>query len=101
MWLGCSRTEGLRPDPRFGQEQAQPPGIAGDEGKRLNGNYFSYFPGVVNRLLGQSYLPFRNLWSLFWSIMPESAERVQANGKHWQALCKNGAGLNRLERIWR
>ena len=38
------------PIPDLGQEQAQPLGVAGDEGKRLNRNDFSHFPGVVNRL---------------------------------------------------
>ena len=50
MRVGGGRAQGLRTDPGFGQEQAQPLGIAGDEGKRLNRNDFSYFPGVVNRL---------------------------------------------------
>ena len=35
---------------RLGQESAQPLGIAGDEGQRLNRNDFSDFAGVLNRL---------------------------------------------------
>ena len=65
MRIGGGRTQRLRTDPAFGQEQAQPLGIAGDEGKRLNRNDFSDFAGVVNRLSQLMCLPFRNLWSLF------------------------------------
>jgi hypothetical protein len=36
----------------------------------------------VNRLFQRICLPFANLWSLFWTIMPESAESVQATGNH-------------------
>ena len=57
--------KGLRAKADFGQEQAQPLRIAGDEGQRLNRNDFSDFPGVVNRLFHLVRLPFRNLWSLF------------------------------------
>jgi hypothetical protein len=44
------------------------------------------------------YLPFRNLWSLFWNIMPESAECVQASGNHF---LKMPGGLNASEQFWR
>ena len=57
--VGRGVTQGLRTDAGFGQEQAQPLGIAGDEGKCLNCNDFSYFPGVVNRLSQLKGLPFR------------------------------------------
>ena len=50
MRVGGGRAQGLRADPAFGQERAQPLGVAGDEGKRLNCNDFSDFAGVVNRL---------------------------------------------------
>ncbi|SHN85424.1 hypothetical protein SAMN05444170_6289 [Bradyrhizobium erythrophlei] len=44
--IGRCTTQCLRTDPALGQEPAQPLGIARDKGKRLNGNDFSYFPGV-------------------------------------------------------
>ena len=47
------------PMPGFGQEQAQPLGIASNKGQRLNCNDFSHFAGVVNRLFQQRCLPFR------------------------------------------
>ena len=56
--VGGGGAQGLRANSAFGQEQAQPLGIAGDEGKRLNRNDFSYFPGVVNRLFQLIRLPF-------------------------------------------
>src|SRR5437868_6974086 len=59
--------QGLRTDSVFGQECAQSFGVAGDKGKRLNRNDFSYFPGIMNWLSQLRCLPFRNLWSLFWS----------------------------------
>jgi Tfp pilus assembly pilus retraction ATPase PilT len=40
----------LRTDAAFGQEQAQPFGIAGNKTQRLNCNDFSHFAGIVNRL---------------------------------------------------
>ena len=48
MRIGGGRAQGFRTDSAFGQEQAQPLGVAGDKGKRLNCNDFSYFAGVVN-----------------------------------------------------
>ena len=51
--------QGLRADPRLGQEQAQPLGIAGNEGQRLNRNDFSDFARVLNRLFQTERLPFR------------------------------------------
>ena len=59
MRIGGGRAQRLRADPAFGQERAQPLGIAGDEGKRLNCNDFSDFPGVLNRLFQLSGWPFR------------------------------------------
>jgi hypothetical protein len=76
MRIGRSGAQGLRTDSAFGQEQAQPLGVARDKGKRLNGNNFSYFPGVVNRLSQLVCLPFRNLWSLFWNPSCPSLRNV-------------------------
>ena len=59
MRVGGGRPQRLRAQSAFGQEQAQPLGVAGNEGQRLNRNDFSYFPGVVNRLFQQAGLPFR------------------------------------------
>jgi hypothetical protein len=61
MRVGGGRAQGLRTNPAFGQKRAQPLGVAGDEGKRLNCNDFSYFPGILNRLFQLMCLPFRNL----------------------------------------
>ena len=76
MRVGRGGAQGLRTDSAFGQEQAQPLGVAGDEGKRLNRNDFSYFAGVVNRLFQLMCLPFRNLWSLFWKPSCPSLRNV-------------------------
>ena len=57
--VGGSRPQRLRANSAFGQKQAQPLGIGGNEGQRLNRNDFSDFPGVVNRLFQQTGLPFR------------------------------------------
>ena len=54
---GCAQR--LRADSAFGQKKAQPLRLGGNEGKRLNCNDFSYFPGVVNRLFQLIGLPFR------------------------------------------
>src|ERR1700722_17276340 len=74
--VGGGMAQRLRTQPAFGQEQAQPLGVAGDEGKRLNRNDFSNFPGVSNRLLQERYLPFANLWSLFWEPSCPSLRNV-------------------------
>ncbi len=50
MRVGGGRAQRLRADPGFGQKQAETLGVAGDEGKRLNRNDFSYFAGVVSAL---------------------------------------------------
>jgi hypothetical protein len=47
-------------DAGFGQEQAQPFGSSGNEGKRLNGNDFSHFARVLCSLFHRPDLPFRN-----------------------------------------
>ena len=57
--VGGGRAQRLRANSALGQEQAQPLGIAGDEGQRLNCNDFSHFAGVVNRLFQLTGLPFR------------------------------------------
>ena len=57
--VGGGRPQRLRADSAFGQKQAQPLGIGGNEGQRLNCNDFSHFAGVVNRLFQQAGLPFR------------------------------------------
>ena len=97
MRVGGGRAQGLRADPALGQKQAQPLGIAGDKGKRLNRHDFSYFAGVVSRLCHRRCLPFRNLWSLFWSHHARVSERVQASGN--RVAVKMRLGLNGLERI--
>jgi hypothetical protein len=96
--VGGRGAQRLRTDSTFGQEQAQPLRVAGDEGKCLNSNYFSYFPGVLKALFQLRYLPFRNLWSLFWNIMPESAQCVQASGNHFFKMPRR---LNASEQLWR
>src|SRR5229473_129051 len=89
----------LRADSALGQKQAQPLGIAGDEGKRLNRNDFSYFPGIMSRLSQWMCLPFRNLWSLFWN---DHARVCRTCSSEWKKPRINMApGLNGLERIWR
>lgn len=65
MRVGRGRAQRLRADPAFGQELAQTLGVAGNEGKCLNRNDFSYFLGLVKGFLQRNCLPFRNLWSLF------------------------------------
>ena len=62
--IGGGFAQGFRADPGFGQEQAQPLGIAGDEVQGLNRNDFSDFPGVLNRLFQASVCLSVNLWSL-------------------------------------
>ena len=57
--VGGGGPQRLRADSALGQKQAQPLGVAGNEGQRLNCNDFSYFPGVVNRLFQRTGLPFR------------------------------------------
>ena len=57
--VGGGRAQRLRADAGLGQKQAQPLGVAGNEGQRLNRNDFSYFAGVVNRLCQRDDLPFR------------------------------------------
>src|ERR1700733_950612 len=64
--IGGGTAQRLRSDAAFGQERAQPLGIACDKGKRLNRNDFSYFSGVPCGFSQGAYLPFRNLWSLFY-----------------------------------
>ena len=74
------RPQGFRPDTAFGQELTQPLRFAGNKAQRLNCNDFSYFAGVMNRLLQVGYLPFRNFWLLVSvAIMPESRKTVQAS----------------------
>lgn len=63
--IGGGAAQGVGSDSAFGEERAQPLGIACDKGKRLNRNDFSYFPGVPRGLSQGTYLPFRNLWFLF------------------------------------
>ena len=58
MRVGGGRAQGLRTDPGLGQEQAEPLGVAGDEGKRLNRNDFSYFPGIVNSAFSTGLFAF-------------------------------------------
>jgi hypothetical protein len=57
--VGGGGAQRLRTDSAFGQKQAQPLRLGGNEGQRLNRNDFSDFPGVVNRLFQQAGLPFR------------------------------------------
>jgi hypothetical protein len=63
--IGGSAAQRFGSDAAFSQERTQPFGIAGDKGKRLNCNDFSYFPRVSRGLSQGANLPFRNLWSLF------------------------------------
>lgn len=62
--IGCGAAQGLRPDPAFGQERAQPFGVACDKGKGLNRNDFSNFSWVPIDFSQDENLPFANLWSL-------------------------------------
>ncbi len=97
--VGGGGAQALRADSQFGQEQAQPLGLAGDEGQRLNRNDFSYFPGVVNRLFQLVRLPFANLWSLFCK---HHARVCGTCSSKWKPLRrKTACELNGLERIWR
>ena len=81
--VGGGGAQRLRTDSGLGQEQAQPLGIAGDEGQRLNRNDFSYFAGVLNRLF-QRLFAFPLTYGLYFgTIMPEFPERVQASGNHF------------------
>ncbi len=81
MRVGGGRAQRLRADPAFGQEQAETLGVAGDEGKRLNRNDFSYFAGVVSSALSTADICLSVTYGLYFgTIMPESAERVQASG---------------------
>ncbi len=57
--VGGGRPQRLRADSAFGQKQAQPLGLGGNEGQCLNCNDFSHFAGVVNRLFQKTGLPFR------------------------------------------
>src|ERR1017187_5045147 len=89
----------LRADSALGQEQAQPLGFSGDEGKRLNRNDFSYFPGILNGLLQSRCLPFANLWSLFYN---HHARVCGTCSSKWKPLrIKMACELNGLERNWR
>ena len=74
--IGGRATQGLGSKPAFGQERTQPLWIACDKRKRLNGNDFSHFPGVVSRLSQRICLPFRNLWSLFCKASCPSLRNV-------------------------
>jgi len=56
--VGGGRPQRLRADSAFGQKQAQPLGIGGNERQRLNRNDFSHFAGVVNRLFQQTGFAF-------------------------------------------
>ena len=74
VWIGLPEGEearvggrcpqGGRPNPGFGQERAQPLGIASHEIQGLNRNNFSDFPGVLNRLFQAAVCLSVNLWSL-------------------------------------
>ena len=90
MRIGGGRAQGLRADSAFGQEQAQPLGLAGDEGKRLNRNDFSDFPGVLNRLFQRRVCLSVTYGLYFGTIMPEFAERVQASGNHFAERWHSG-----------
>ena len=80
MRVGGGRAQRLRADPAFGQEQAETLGVAGDEGKRLNRNDFSYFAGVVNSFFIADVCLSVTYGLYFGTIMPESPEPVQASG---------------------
>ena len=99
MRVGGGRAQRLRADPAFGQKRTQTFGVPCDEGEGLNCNDFSHFPGVVNRLFQLRYLPFRNLWSLFWG---HHARVCGMCSSKWMPLrVKMARGFNGLERIWR
>jgi len=57
--VGRCRAQRFRADSRFGQELAEPPGLAGNEGQRLNRNDFSDFAWVVEQAFSTDGLPFR------------------------------------------
>jgi hypothetical protein len=89
----------LRADSSLGQETAQPLGIAGNEAQGLNGNDFSGFVGVLNRLFQVSVCLSVNLCFLVpEAIMPESFAPAQASGNQLAGITSS---LNGLERIWR
>ena len=99
MRIGGGGPQSVGTNPAFSQERTEPFGISRNKGKRLNGNDFSYFPGVLNGLFQLNCLPFANLWSLFWN---HHARVCGTCSSKWKPLrIKMARGLNGLERIWR
>src|SRR5579872_3537545 len=97
--VGGGAAQRVGSDPAFGQERTQPLGIAGYEGKRLNRNDFSHFPGISAAFSQALNLPFRNLWSL---VSKQSCPSLQKHFKQVETILRKLAGgLNALERIWR
>jgi len=76
MRIGCGMTQGIWTNPALSQKRPQPFGIAGNKGKRLNRNDFSHFAWVMRGSSQQLYLPFRNLWSLFFQRSCPSLRKV-------------------------
>src|SRR4029078_13455151 len=74
--VGGGRPQRLRADSAFGQKKAQPLGLGGNEGQRLNCNDFSYFARVVNRLFQQAVCLSVTLWSLVCRLSCPSLRNV-------------------------
>ena len=95
--------QGIRTNPAFGQERAQPVGIRGDERERLNRNDFSYFPRVPRRFY-QRLICLSLTYCLYFSSrscpsLRKLFKQVETTSR--EVLTRAAPGLNGLERIWR